>query len=71
MDLRTHAVAAWPLHGGGPAIRLMTRRGILGRQADKDAGQVLARAKMTALLSGQQDEGRGMTIPSCGCERAG
>jgi hypothetical protein len=41
MDLRTHTVGAWLLHSGEPAIRLMTRRGILGQQADE--GQMRAR----------------------------
>ena len=35
----------------------MTRRDVLGEQADDDAGQVLAGAKVTALLSGQQPDG--------------
>ena len=35
----------------------MTRRDILGEQADEDAGQVLAGVKVTALLSGQQPDG--------------
>ena len=57
MDPRTRAAVAWLLGSGEPAIRLMTRRGLLGEQADDDAGQVLAGAKVTALLSGQQPDG--------------
>ena len=57
MDPRTHAAMTWLLNSGEPAIRLMTRRDVLGEQADEDAGQVLAGAKVTALLSGQQPDG--------------
>ena len=54
MDPRTRAAVAWLLGSGEPAIRLMTRRDLLGERADDDAGQVLAGAKVTALLSGQR-----------------
>ena len=57
MDPRTRAAVAWLLGSGEPAIRLMTRRDLLGERADDDAGQVLAGAKVTALLSGQQPDG--------------
>jgi hypothetical protein len=57
MDPRTRAAVAWLLGSGEPAIRLMTRRDLLGERADDDAGQVLAGAKVTALLSGQQSDG--------------
>ena len=57
MDPRTHAAVTWLLNCDEPAIRLMTRRDVLGEQADEDAGQVLAGAKVTALLSGQQPGG--------------
>ena len=57
MDPRTHAAVTWLLNCDEPAIRLMTRRDVLGEQADEDAGQVLADAKVTALLSGQQPDG--------------
>jgi hypothetical protein len=61
MDPRTHAAVTWLLNCDEPAIRLMTRRDVLGEQADEDAGQVLAGVKVTALLSGQQpDEGFGV-----------
>jgi hypothetical protein len=56
MDPRTHAVT-WLVNCDEPAIRLMTRRDVLGEQADDDAGQVLAGAKVTALLSGQRSDG--------------
>ena len=57
MDTRTHATMAWLLNSGEPAIRLMTRRDLLGEDADDDTGQVLAGAKVTALLSGQRSDG--------------
>lgn len=57
MDPRTHAAVTWLLNCDEPAIRLMTRRDVLGEQADEDAGQVLAGAKVTALLSGRQPDG--------------
>jgi hypothetical protein len=47
----------WLLNCDEPVIRLMTRRDVLGEQADEDAGQVLADAKVTALLSGEQPDG--------------
>ena len=63
MDPRTHAAITWLLNSGEPAIRLMTRRDLLGEQADEDAGQVLAGAKVTALLSGQQPRRRVRCAP--------
>ena len=57
MDPRTHAAVTWLLNCDEPAIRLLTRRDVLGERADQDAGQVLAGTKVTALLSGQQPDG--------------
>jgi hypothetical protein len=57
MDQRTQAAVTWLLHSSEPAIRLLARRDVLGEQADDDAGQVLAGAKVTALLSGQRGDG--------------
>ena len=57
MDTRTHAAMAWLLNSGEPAIRLMARRDLPGEDAGDDAGQVLAGAKVTALLSGQRGDG--------------
>ena len=57
MDLPTHTAVTWLLNSGEPTIRLMTRRDVLGEQADDDAGRVLAGAKVTALLSGQRGDG--------------
>ena len=57
MDPRTHAAVAWLLNCDEPAVRLMTRRDVLGEQAHEDAGRVLAGAMVTALLSGQRGDG--------------
>jgi hypothetical protein len=57
MEPRTHAAVTWLLSSGEPAVRLMTRRDLLGERAGEDAGRVLAGAKVTALLSGQQPGG--------------
>jgi hypothetical protein len=57
MDPRTHAAITWLLDSDEPAIRLMTRRDLLGEQADGNSGQVLAGSKVTALLSGQRPGG--------------
>jgi hypothetical protein len=57
MDPRTHAAMTWLLNSDEPAIRLMIRCDVLGEPADADAGQVLAGAKVTALLSGQRGDG--------------
>ena len=62
----------WLLNCDEPAIRLMTRRDVLGEQADEDAGQVLAGAKVTALLSGQRPtEGSASTRTASGPARTG
>jgi hypothetical protein len=57
MDQRTNAAVDWLLDSAEPAIRLMTRRDLLGEQAGDDAAEVLAGPKVTALLSGQQPDG--------------
>jgi hypothetical protein len=53
MDARTDTAVAWLLTSGEPAIRLLTRRAVLGEQADQDTVQVLSGPKMSALLDGQ------------------
>lgn len=63
MDPRMHAIT-WLLNCGEPAIRLMARRDVHGEQAGEDVGQVLAGAKVTALLSGQQPGG-GFGVHPC------
>jgi hypothetical protein len=57
MDPRTHDAVTWLLSSGEPAVRLLARRDVLGEPPDADAGQVLAGAKVTALLSGQHGDG--------------
>jgi hypothetical protein len=71
MDPRTHAAVTWLLNCDESAIGLMTRRDVLGEQADEDAGQVLAGAKVTALLSGQQPDGGFGVHPYRKCSLAG
>ena len=72
LDPRTHAAVTWLLNCDEPAIRLMTRRDVLGEQADEDAGQVLAGAKVTALLSGSSPtEGSASTRTASGPARTG
>ena len=57
MDRQTDAAVTWLLDSSEPAIRLLTRRDVLGEPADDGAGQVLAGAKVTALLAGQRADG--------------
>ena len=57
MDPWTHVAVTWLLNSSEPAVRLMTRRDVLGEQADGDARQVLAGATVTALLAGQCGDG--------------
>jgi hypothetical protein len=57
MEPRTRAAVTWLLRSSEPAIRLLARRDVLGEQAEEDAGQVLAGAKVSALLSGQRGDG--------------
>jgi hypothetical protein len=57
MDPRTRAAVTWLLDCDEPAVRLLTRRDVLGERSDQGAGQVLAGAKVTALLSGQRGDG--------------
>jgi hypothetical protein len=71
MDPRTHAAVTWLLNCDEPAIRLMTRRDVLGEQADEDAGQVLAGAKVTALLPRVAGPGLGTARVRAGHRRSG
>jgi hypothetical protein len=61
MDPRTHAAVTWLLNCDEPAIRLLTRRDVLGERADQDAGQVLAGTKVTAHGIRRYD------MPAAGC----
>jgi len=63
MDPQTEAAVTWLLDSDEPAIRLMTRRDVVGEQADADVGQVLGGAKVAALLSGQRGDGGFGTHP--------
>jgi hypothetical protein len=56
-DPQSHTAVNWLLNSSEPAVRLLTRRDVLGERADADASRVLAGAKVTALLSGQQLDG--------------
>jgi len=57
MDPRTDTAVAWLLDSSEPAVRMLTRRDVLGERPDAGAGEVLAGAKVTALLSGQRADG--------------
>jgi hypothetical protein len=57
MDQRTRAAVAWLPDSGEPAIRLLTRRDILGQRAADNPGLVLGGPKITALLARQQPGG--------------
>jgi hypothetical protein len=57
MEQRTLAAVNWLLDSSEPAIRLMTRRDVLGRGDSGDADLVLAGVKVTALLAGQHADG--------------
>lgn len=57
MDERNGQAVSWLLRSGEPAIRLMTRRDVLGQQDPGDPDEVLAGPMVMALLSGQQPDG--------------
>jgi hypothetical protein len=57
VDDRTEAAVTWLLHSEEPAIRLMTRRDLLGEEVTADPAAILAGPKVTALLAGQQADG--------------
>lgn len=57
MDQPTRDAVAWLLESDEPAIRLQTRRDLLGDPAADDQAQVLSGPKVAALLSGQQPDG--------------
>jgi hypothetical protein len=57
MDAPTQAAVTWLLSSDEPAVRFLARRDVLDEPAEADAGQVLAGAKVTALLSGQRADG--------------
>jgi hypothetical protein len=51
------APVQWLLGSDEPAIRFLTRRDVLGEAVAEDPEQVLAGAKVSALLAGQQPDG--------------
>ncbi len=57
MGERNGTAVSWLLQSGEPAIRLMTRRDVLGQQDPGDPDEVLAGPMLMALLSGQQPDG--------------
>lgn len=57
MDALTRTAVNWLLDSDEPAIRLLTRRDVLGERTAKNTGEVLAGARVTALLSGQRGDG--------------
>ena len=57
VDDRTKAAVNWLLHSDEPAIRLMTRRDLLGEQSATDPAEILGGPKVAALLAGQQPDG--------------
>ncbi|HEU4946633.1 MAG TPA: hypothetical protein VFT31_05720 [Kribbella sp.] len=57
MDQRTLDAADWLLSSEEAAVRLMTRRDVLGEQPTETVAEVLAGPKVSALLSGQQPDG--------------
>src|SRR6266851_2006047 len=65
MEQRTRAAVGWLLNSDEPAIRLLTRRDVLGETtaettaetAAEDADEVLSGRMVSALLAGQQADG--------------
>lgn len=57
MDQRPLAAVDWLLSSDEPAIRLLTRRDLLGKATGNEEPQVLTGAKMRALFLGQQADG--------------
>jgi hypothetical protein len=57
VDHQTESAITWLLESREPAIRLMTRRDLLGGPAAFDADEILAGPMITALLAGQATDG--------------
>jgi len=57
VEIRTSAAIDWLLRSDEPAIRLLVRRDILGEPPDADASRISSGPMVTALLSGQHDDG--------------
>jgi hypothetical protein len=57
MDERTSNAVDWLLESDEPAIRLLTRRDVLGESVEADADALVAGPMVSTLLSGQQADG--------------
>jgi hypothetical protein len=57
VDSGTRSAVDWLLASDEPAVRLLARRDVLGEQVEMDPAQLLAGAKVSALLSGQRGDG--------------
>lgn len=57
MDQHTKAAVEWLVQSDEPAIRIMSRRDLLGEEPEGDPAEILAGAKVTALLSDQRPDG--------------
>ncbi|HYJ68073.1 MAG TPA: hypothetical protein VEX15_10480 [Nocardioidaceae bacterium] len=57
MDEPTSYALDWLLGSDEPAIRMLTRRDVLGEATDADTDQILTGPLVTALLAGQQADG--------------
>jgi len=53
----SQAAVDWLLRSDEPAIRLLTRRDVLGEHPKTEATEILSGPKVSALLSGQQADG--------------
>src|SRR5262245_13388491 len=56
-DRDTSYAVEWLLGSDEPAIRALTRRDVLGEASGEDGESILDGPRVTALLSGQQDDG--------------
>ena len=53
----SHAAVDWLLRSDEPAIRLLTRRDVLGERPRIEPSEILSGPKVSALLDGQQPDG--------------
>jgi hypothetical protein len=57
VDQHTSNAVEWLLGSDEPAIRALTRRDVLGESPGEDAESISSGPKVSALLSGQEDDG--------------
>jgi hypothetical protein len=57
MTMGHQAAVDWLLGSEEPAVRFLARRDLLGEVAAEDASKIMSGPKVTALLSGQRDDG--------------